>query len=90
MMEALACSRLLLHVYASENDLGVWISSKPDFTLHCDNASSKAMRSLELIKRTFSYLTKESFLTMYKAYIRTHLKYCVATCLEPIFSKEHR
>ena len=26
-----------------EKDLGVWITSKPDFTLQCDKASAKAM-----------------------------------------------
>jgi len=34
-----SCSRL--DVPTSEKDLGAWITSKPDFTLHCDNASSK-------------------------------------------------
>ena len=32
-----------LNVVSSEKDLGVWITSKPDFTLQCDKASAKAM-----------------------------------------------
>ena len=38
------------------------------------------MQSLGLIKRTstFTYLTKESFLILYKTYIRPHLEYCVS------------
>jgi len=56
---------------------GVWITFKPNFTLHCDKASAKAMQSLGLIKMTFTHLTKESFLMLYKTYIRPHLEYCV-------------
>ena len=42
-----------LSVVSSEKDLGVWITSKPNFLLQCDKASAKAMQSLGLIKRTF-------------------------------------
>jgi len=59
---------------------------KPNFTLHCDKVSAKAMQSLELINRTFTHLTKESFLMLYKTYIRPHLEYCVATHLESLFN----
>ena len=38
-----------LNVVSSEKDLGVWITSKPDFTLQCEKASAKAMQSLGLI-----------------------------------------
>ena len=66
-----------LSIVPSEKDLGVWITSKPDFSLQCDKASAKAMQSLGLIKRTFTNLTKESFLILYKTYVRPHLEYCV-------------
>ena len=80
-----SCSKL--DVATSERRIwGVWITSKPDFTLYCDNASSKAMQSLGLIKRTFIHLTKESFLTLFKAYIHPHLEYCVPT-LNPYSAK---
>ena len=36
------------------------------------------MQSLGLIKRTFTHLTKESFLILYKTYVRPHLEYCVS------------
>jgi len=61
-----------LDIFSTEKDLGVWITSKPDSTLQCDKASTKAMQSLRLTKRTFTHLTKESFLTLYKTYIRPH------------------
>ena len=35
------------------------------------------MQSLGLIKRIFKYLTKESFLIIYKTYILPYLEYCV-------------
>ena len=62
----------------AEKDLGVWITSKPDFSLQCDKVSAKAMQSLGLIKRTFTNLTKESFLILYKTYVHPHLEYCVS------------
>ena len=46
--------------------------------MHCDKASANAMQSLGLIKRTFTHLTKESFLILYKSYIRPQLEYCVS------------
>ena len=51
-----------LSVVSSENDLGVWITSKTHFTLQYSKASAKAMQALGLIKRTFTHLTKEAFL----------------------------
>ena len=35
---------------------------------------------LGLIKRTFTYLDKDSFLMLYKTYIRPHLEYCQQAC----------
>jgi len=35
-----------LEVVSTEKDLGVWITSKSNFTLCCDKASAKAMQSL--------------------------------------------
>ena len=70
-------SRSKLDIVLTEKDLGVWITSRPDFILQCDKVFAKAMQSLGLIKRTFKHLTKESFLTLYKTYVRPHLKYCV-------------
>ena len=71
-----------LIVVPSEKDLGIWIPSKPNFSLQCDKASAKAMQSLGLIKRTFTNLTKELFLILYKTYVRPHLEphleYCVS------------
>ena len=45
-------SKSKLITVSSERDLGIWVTSKPDFTLQCDKASAKGMQSLGLIKRT--------------------------------------
>ena len=45
--------------------------------MQCNKAYAEVMQSLGLIKRTFTHLTKESFLILYKTYIRPHLEYCV-------------
>ena len=71
-------SRLNVVSSISEKDLGVWITSKPDFTLQCEKASAKAMQSLGLIKRTFTNLMKESFQILYKTYIHPHLEYSLS------------
>ena len=42
-----------LSIVSSEKDLGVWITSEPDFSLQCDKASAKAMQSLGLIKNLY-------------------------------------
>ena len=65
-----------INVASSEKDIGVWITSKPNFTLQCEKASAKVMQSLGLIK-TFTNLTKELFQILYKTYICPHLEYCV-------------
>ena len=67
-----------LNVVSLEKDLGVWITSRSDFTLQCDKASAKAMQSLGLIKRSFTHLTKESFQILYKTYIHPYLEYYVS------------
>ena len=75
-----------LNVVSSEKDLGVWITSKPDFTLQCDKALAKAMQSLGLIKRSFTHLTKESFQILYKTYSYSPTLRKLCFNLESIFS----
>ena len=60
-----------------EKDLGVWISSTLHPSVQCQKSYAKAMQSLATIKRTFKYITKESFNILYKTYIQPHIEYCV-------------
>ena len=55
-----------------EKDLGIWLSSTlcplgP--SVQCQKAYSKAMQSLATIKRSFKYITQDSFNILYKTYI---------------------
>ena len=58
-------------------DLGVWLTDSLTPTLQCQKTASKAMQVMEMIRRSFKYLTKESFLLLYKSLIRPHLEYCI-------------
>jgi len=61
----------------NEKDLGVWISSDLKWIKQCSNAANKAMSVLRMIKRSFSYISTESFKILYNTYVRPHLEYCV-------------
>ena len=58
-----------------EKDLGVIFDSKLSFDAHVQSCISKANRILGIIRRSFSYLNKESFLLLYKSLVRPHLEY---------------
>ena len=46
-------------------------------SLYCQNAASKAMRTLGLIKGIFKYFNIKSLSKLYKTYVRHHLEYCI-------------
>ena len=58
-----------------EKDLGIIFQSNLKFDQHICMTVNKANRILGLIKRTFSYLDKSTFLCLYKALVRSHLDY---------------
>ena len=58
-----------------EKDLGVMIDSKLNFRQHISKKVSIANRNLGIIHRTFTYLSQEMFLSLYKAMVRPHLEY---------------
>ena len=70
-----------------EKDLGVWISSTMQPSTQCQKAYSKAMQSLAIIKRTFKFVSKESFNILYKTYIRPHIEFCVQAW-NPYYAKD--
>ena len=69
--------RKLIQTVTEERDLGVHVKSDLKPSLHCGRAAAKASSTLGLIRRHFKHIDKESFLILYKAYIRPHLEYCV-------------
>ena len=61
----------------SEKDLGLWVTSSLKPSLQCDKAAANATRIMVMLKRTFSCMSKELFVFLYKTYVRPHLEYCV-------------
>ena len=60
-----------------ERDLGVIVSNTLKPTVHCQKAASKAMTALKLLKIAFNYIDQRNFKTLYSAFVRPHLDYCV-------------
>ena len=60
-----------------EKDLGVWTTSNLKPSLQCDKAAANATKFLGLLKRTFSAVSKDLFIFLYKTYVRPHLEYYV-------------
>ena len=58
-----------------ENDLGVIFDNKLSFDQHIQKKINKANQVLGIIKRTFSFLDKDTFLRLYKSLVRPHLEY---------------
>ena len=60
-----------------ERDLGIWTISSLKSSSHCDKAAASATRVLGMLKRTFTMISKELFIFLYKTYVIPHLEYCV-------------
>ena len=58
-----------------EKDLGVVIDSKLSFKNHVAYATSKANRTLGVIRRSFDFLTDSTFIQLYKSMVRPMLEY---------------
>ena len=58
-----------------EKDLGVHIDDQLNFKKHISFIINKANRILAIVRRTFDYMDKETFLYIYKGLIRPQLEY---------------
>jgi hypothetical protein len=58
-----------------EKDLGITIDEKLKFQIHINNQTKKANQRLGMIKRSFTYMEKNMFTTLYKSIVRPHLEY---------------
>ena len=61
-----------------EKDLGVIIDHKLSFSDHISEKVSKGNRNLGVIFRTFTFIDKDMFLTLYKALVRPHVEYATS------------
>ena len=68
-------NNIQLHNCSSDKDLGIFFDSKLCFDNHINYAVNKANSILSLIKRSFTFLDKDSFLCLYKSLVRPHLEY---------------
>ena len=60
---------------AEEKDLGITFDANLNFDQHISNISKKANQMLGVIKRTFTFMSKNIFTKLYKALVRSHLEY---------------
>ena len=66
----------MLKKVETEKDLGVIMSHDLKPHANIEHHVKKANKMLGIIRRTFKYLNEDSFLALYKAYVRPHLEYC--------------
>ncbi len=59
------------------NDLGITVNSAFTPSANVLTAANKARGILYLIKRSFTCLTKEIFVPLYRALVRPHLEYAI-------------
>ena len=58
-----------------KGNLEVIIDNELNFQEHIGTQVKQANKLLGIIKRSFTYLDKEMFITLYKILVRPHLKY---------------
>jgi hypothetical protein len=58
-----------------ERDLGVMVDNGLSFKNHVAQAAAKANKIVGIIRRTFDYLTPETFVQLYKSLVRPVLEY---------------
>ena len=58
-----------------EKDLGVIIDNQMKYHQHVSFATSKAMRMVGVIRKTFCSIPIETFLSLYNKLVRPHMEY---------------
>ena len=66
-----------LYITTEQKDLCKWCTITLSTSLQCHKATSKAIKSFGLYKRTFKHLSIQSLPFLYKIYVPPHLKHCV-------------
>ena len=72
-----------IEAVSQEKDLGVTFDQNLTFRSHIESKIKVASRSLALIRHSFKYLDKKTFILLYKSLVRPHLEYCMQSDLEP-------
>ena len=69
----------VLEKVTSEKDVGVMVHQTLKPSLQCARAAGKANQVLGQLGRAVTYRDKNTFLKLYKVYVRPHLEYAVAS-----------
>ena len=64
-----------LEYITEEKDLGVLVDNTLSFEQHAEACITKANRILSVIRRSFTYMDKDTMLMCYKSLVRPHLEY---------------
>ena len=64
-----------LEVIREEKDIGVYIDHNLSFDKHISAISNKANSMFAVLRRSFQFIDKETFVPLYKTLVRTHLDY---------------
>ena len=67
-----------LHTIEKKKYLGVTVDTKLSFDDHINQVVNKATKMTKLIRGTFQFLNKDTFVPLYKTMVRTHLDYAIA------------
>jgi hypothetical protein len=59
-----------------EVDIGVVVHKSLKPSRQCEKAANTANAVLRLIQRNFHYRDRNTFLSLYKQYVRPHLEFC--------------
>ena len=70
-------ARVDLESINEEKNVGVWMTTDLKSSTQCQKASKKTMQALGMVRISFKHITKDSFVTLYRAYVRPHLELCV-------------
>ena len=68
---------IILNEVSDERDLGVIVENNLKCSKQCAKVVNTANRIIGMIKRSFSYLSKDITIQLYKSLVRPHLEYCV-------------
>ena len=70
-----------------EKDLGVTCDNLLKFDVHIQNDVSKANSIIGILRRTITFLDKDTFLQLYNAFIRLHVE-CGNAIWYPYFNQQ--
>ena len=76
-MGGFAPAGTVLESVREEKDVGVIVSESLKPSAQCAKAVKKANSVLGQISRAFHYRNKETWIPLYKTFVRCHLEYCV-------------